>query len=40
VWKRQPDGGFDGLGTSPVSSAPMPRLRGSGTGTADISDAV
>ena len=41
VWKRQPAGGFAGLGTSPVSRI-RSRLRsgGSGTGTADSSAPV
>src|SRR6478752_9578244 len=43
VWKRQPEGGEIGDGTSPLSrmrSLLAPRLRGSGTGTADMSAVV
>ena len=42
VWKRQPEGGSIGLGTSPVSTM-RSRARsstGSGTGTAESSDCV
>src|SRR5690349_2869463 len=37
VWKRQPVGGFSGLGTSPFSTMRWRRLRGSGMGMADSS---
>ena len=42
VWKRQPDGGLDGEGRSPVSRMRSRRssISGSGTGTADMSAIV
>ena len=39
-WKRQPDGGAAGDGTSPLSTSRLERRRGSGTGTADSSATV
>src|SRR5438094_10574613 len=40
VRKGQPDGGLNGLGTSPVSWVRLRRWSGSGCGMADISDLV
>lgn len=40
VWKRQPDGGARGLGTSPLSTVRCRAAPGSGTGTADSSARV
>ena len=37
VWKRQPDGGAAGDGTSPLRTSRFLRIRGSGSGTADRS---
>ena len=40
VWNRQPDGGFAGDGTSPVSTSRRLFTRGSGSGIADRSAIV
>ena len=39
-WKRQPDGGFTGLGTSPLRMTRWRRISGLGTGMADMSASV
>ena len=40
VWKRQPDGGLIGLGTSPSSRIRLRFTAGSGIGTAESSASV
>src|SRR5512143_3913828 len=40
VWKRQPEGGFNGLGTSPLSTIRVRLILGSGIGMADINALV
>src|SRR6185295_15738377 len=40
VWKRQPDGGLIGLGTSPSRMIRLRRTAGSGMGTAESSASV
>ncbi len=40
VWKRHPDGGLIGLGTSPSSRMRLRLTEGSGIGTADRSASV